>query len=56
VLATIAIAAALMSDHENYVRQITKWTALRANHQQLARQWLMNSQSGCFQGENWGLG
>jgi hypothetical protein len=40
VLATIAIAAALMSDHQNDVCQITKWTA-RAKHQQLACHWLM---------------
>jgi len=45
VLATIAIAAALMNDHQNYVREITKWTALTANPQQLARHWLGNSQS-----------
>jgi hypothetical protein len=44
-MATIAIAAALMSDHQNYVCQITKWTA-RAKHQQLACHWLMNTQSG----------
>ncbi len=43
MLATIANAAALMSDHQNYVHQITKWTA-RANQQQLPRHWLINSQ------------
>jgi hypothetical protein len=48
VLATKAIAAALISDHQNNVCQITKWTALRANHQQLAGHWLMNSQSSLF--------
>jgi len=46
VLAKIDIAPALMSDHQNYVSQITNWTGLRANHQQLAHHWLMNSQSG----------
>jgi hypothetical protein len=46
VLATIGSAAALISDHENYVGQITNWIALRANHQQLADHWLMNIQSG----------
>jgi len=52
VLARIASAAALTSDDQNCVRQITKWTALTADHHQLARHWLMNSQSGCYQGEN----
>jgi hypothetical protein len=52
MLATIAIAAVLTSDVQNYVRQITKWTALTANHHELARHLLMNSQSGCYQGEN----
>jgi len=51
MLATISIPAVLMSDDQNYVRQITKWTALTAKHHQLGRH-LMNSQSGCHQGEN----